>query len=109
MRNIKLTLEYDGGDFHGFQRQSRLRTVQAMVTHLEKFPAHRARAACERARYYGSYSYRTLKSILLKALDRVPLPTEAHLAEQGRLAQPRYARSADELLPLPLEMSYAPN
>ncbi len=28
MRNIKLTLEYDGADFHGFQRQSRLRTVQ---------------------------------------------------------------------------------
>lgn len=28
MRNIKLTLEYDGTDFHGFQRQRRLRTVQ---------------------------------------------------------------------------------
>jgi len=28
MRNIKLTLEYDGSDFHGFQRQPHLRTVQ---------------------------------------------------------------------------------
>ena len=28
MRNIKLTLEYDGTDFHGFQRQRDLRTVQ---------------------------------------------------------------------------------
>jgi tRNA pseudouridine38-40 synthase len=31
MRNIKLTLEYDGTDFHGFQRQRRLRTVQGVL------------------------------------------------------------------------------
>lgn len=34
MRNLKLTLEYDGTDFHGFQRQSAssgLRTVQATL------------------------------------------------------------------------------
>lgn len=29
MRNIKLTLQYDGSQFHGFQRQPGLRTVQA--------------------------------------------------------------------------------
>ena len=31
MRNIKLTLEYDGTEFHGFQRQRELRTVQGVL------------------------------------------------------------------------------
>jgi tRNA pseudouridine38-40 synthase len=31
MRNIKLVLEYDGTEFHGFQRQPRLRTVQGVL------------------------------------------------------------------------------
>jgi tRNA pseudouridine38-40 synthase len=31
MRNIKLTLSYDGTDFHGWQRQAGLRTVQEVL------------------------------------------------------------------------------
>ena len=31
MRNIQLTLCYDGTDFHGWQRQPRLRTVQQVL------------------------------------------------------------------------------
>ncbi|MBN1458057.1 MAG: tRNA pseudouridine(38-40) synthase TruA, partial [Armatimonadetes bacterium] len=31
MRNIKIVLEYDGTEFHGFQRQRRLRTVQGVL------------------------------------------------------------------------------
>jgi tRNA pseudouridine38-40 synthase len=31
MRNLKLVLEYDGTEFHGFQRQTRLRTVQGAL------------------------------------------------------------------------------
>src|SRR5215472_13190241 len=31
MRNIKLILSYDGTDFHGWQRQPRLRTIQQVL------------------------------------------------------------------------------
>ncbi|AMV40048.1 tRNA pseudouridine(38-40) synthase TruA [Planctomyces sp. SH-PL62] len=31
MRNIKLTISYDGTDFHGWQRQPELRTVQSVL------------------------------------------------------------------------------
>jgi tRNA pseudouridine38-40 synthase len=31
MRNIKLNLSYDGTDFHGWQRQPRLRTIQQVL------------------------------------------------------------------------------
>jgi transposase len=66
---------------------SQLRTVQAVVTHLETFPPERARGACARAAHFGSYRYGALKSILRRALDlepiaatSVPAPTEARFA-----------------------------
>jgi transposase len=48
---------------------SRLRTVQATVTHLETFPRERALAACRRAHYFQSYSYQAIKNILREGLD----------------------------------------
>jgi len=87
---------------------SQLRTVQAMVTHLEGFPVERARAACERARFYGSYSYGALKNILKKALDLAPLPPAVVPAGAG-LPTPRFARKVSELLTLPLEVTDEPN
>lgn len=36
MKNIKLTLEFDGTDFHGWQKQSELRTVQGVLEDAAK-------------------------------------------------------------------------
>lgn len=46
MRNIKLTLAYDGTDFHGWQRQPALRTVQEVLEEaIEKLTG--ARSTCQ--------------------------------------------------------------
>lgn len=73
-----------------------LRAVQAIVRHLETFPVERARAACRRASFYGSYSYGALKQILMKALDFEPLPTTVVADTSGE--RPRFARNVQELL-----------
>jgi hypothetical protein len=87
---------------------SQLRTVQQIVTMLDDYPPKRARAACRRASYYGSYSYRSVKSILKKALDLNPLPNLI-VPNRGGLDQPRFARDIRELLQLPIETTDAPN
>ena len=70
---------------------SQLRQVQAVVTHLEKFPRERAEAACRRASFYGNVSYRAIKAILAKALDVEPLPQT--MTQQSLWAEaPRFAR-----------------
>jgi hypothetical protein len=88
-----------GADVAGLVRElfdsddvlSQLRQVQAIVTHLEKFPRERAQAACRRASFYGSVSYRVIKGILAKALDVEPLPQTT--AQQALWAEaPRFAR-----------------
>jgi transposase len=101
---------------------SMLRTVQAMVRHLDTFPAERARRACARASFYGSFGYGALKSILQKALDLEPLPlavvpaptssaatTASPPGEVGGApvtpAGPRFARKISELLRLPKEVT----
>jgi hypothetical protein len=74
---------------------SMLRTVQSVVTHLEKFPSSRAVATCTRALHYGSYQYRTIKNILRDGIDLTPL---AVTPTTGALVAPRFARSVSELL-----------
>lgn len=74
---------------------SRLRLVQASVTHLETFPKERARAACRRALHFGNFSYGGLKAILRHGLDlqAEPVPTP-----RLWLPEARHSRKPIELL-----------
>jgi transposase len=73
-----------------------LRVVQAIVMHLEKFPRERSEAAARRARFYGNHTYRGVRDILARGLDREPLPTPPPVAQEA--ARPRFARSPSEML-----------
>jgi transposase len=84
-----------------------LRKVQAIVTHLEGFPVERAEAASRRARFYGTYSYQGVKSILAKALDFEPLPVA--LVPTPAPHPPRFARTASELLDAYSEGTHEPH
>jgi len=68
---------------------SRLRGVQAVVTHLETFPRERALAACRRAHHFRSYSYRSIKNILREGLDLEAWdsPKPRAWAKQSRFAR----------------------
>ena len=66
-----------------------LRRVQAIVTHLEGFPAARARAAAQRAVFYGVTTYQGVKNILRKALDLEPLNEPTRTWSKGS----RFART----------------
>lgn len=81
---------------------SQLRTVRAIVTHLETFPLERAQAACRRARFCGLHNYGAIKDILRKGLDLEPLPLVVE-RQSGVLDTPRFARDSGKLLQLPLE------
>jgi transposase len=85
---------------------SQLRTVQAMVRYLETVPKERANAACQRARYYGNYTYPGLKGILLKGLDLVP-PAKDLFEEHSAARLPyRFARTLTELFGNPQEVAH---
>jgi hypothetical protein len=73
---------------------SQLRKVQAIVTHLEKFPPERAQAACKRASFYGATSYQAVRDILRRGLDLEPLPTSA---APPTTWSPRFARDTRAL------------
>lgn len=107
--DIGLEVErYVGEVFDSDDVLNQLTKVQAIVIHLERFPRSRARTACLRASFYGSYSYQAIKNILIKGLDLQPLPTAIVPAGSG-LERPRHARAVQELLDLPLEKTNAPN
>lgn len=66
-----------------------LRKVQAIVTHLEKFPRQRAQAAAKRAIFYGCIDYRSIKNILSRALDlqAIDEPTTRTWSSGSRFAR----------------------
>jgi transposase len=74
-----------------------LRRVQAVVSHLETFPAHRARAAARRALHYRCLDYQGIKNILSRGLDLQPLeqPSTRAWSEGSRFA--RHPQSQDTL------------
>ena len=76
---------------------SRLRTVQAIVTHLEAFPKERARGAAARAQHFGAFSYKSVRDILRQGLDQEPLPTSGPSSAPSDRPH-RYARNAQELV-----------
>ena len=64
-----------------------LRTVQAVLKHLEGFPRERACNAAKRALHFGCLSYGGVKNILAKALDLEPLPIEEEDRDWARKSQ----------------------
>lgn len=76
---------------------SPLRTVQAVVTHLEQHPRERANNACRRARHFGIQDYRGIRDILRKALDFEPLP-DTLPAPVGPMPKPRFARPIAQIV-----------
>ena len=71
---------------------SKLRTVQAIVTHLQTFPESRARAACQRALHYRNFTYAGIKDILRRGIDLVPLPGGGNKLEDHWSHKPRFSR-----------------
>ena len=51
----------------------RLRAAQGILGFADTYGAARVEAACQRALAHGSPAYRTIKSILARGLDRLPL------------------------------------
>lgn len=81
--------------FAGQVGLSKLRVVQSIVSHLEPFPEERRNAACRRAVEFGNHTFQGIKQILLKGLDREPLPSQQQL-KFGALDKPRFSRSPSE-------------
>lgn len=74
---------------------SQLRRVQAIVTHLERFPPARAQAAARRALHFGCLDSRSLKNILSQGLDLQPL---AESSARAWSTGARFARRPTESL-----------
>lgn len=86
---------------------SKLRDVQAIVAHLEKFPLARTLAAVRRARFYANYTYSGIRNILRDGLDYQPLP-QVMTPTANDADRPRFARQPAEFLGAMKEMNHEP-
>jgi tRNA pseudouridine38-40 synthase len=113
MRNIKLTLCYDGTDFHGWQRQPRLRTVQQVVEEaLEQLTGTRPTTTASgrtdagvhalgqavhfltASRHSTETFLRALNALLprdVRALDASEMPQSFHATLDAKSKRYRYA------------------
>jgi transposase len=57
------------------------KTCQGILNYASRVGNVRLNAACQRAGFYGDYSYKTILAILEKNLDSMPLETEKDLSE----------------------------
>ena len=81
---------------------SQLRAVQRIIATLDAYPNERAVAACRRARYFGLFRAGGIDRILKDHLDQDPLPTLVAPASANQ-ATARFARTAAELMAIPVE------
>ena len=88
--------------FGSEQALSKLRVVQPIVIYLEKITPQRAVNTCKRASFFGNYTYRGIKNIVEKGLDSEPLPLI--VSTDNDADPPRYARTIEEMIQLPLEV-----
>lgn len=92
---------YDAAD-----AMSPLRTIQSVVTLLERYPPERANNACRRARHFGIRDHRGIKDILEKALDLQPLPPPLIVPPESPQPTPRFARPTSQMLASFLKVSH---
>ena len=78
----------------------RLRTAHAILKLTRKVAAHRLEAACARALAFDDVGYTTIKRILDRGLDRVPIPTAAAAILPTSTATLRFARPASDFFPV---------
>ena len=113
MRNIKLTLCYDGTDFHGWQRQPRVRTVQQVLEEaIEQLTGSRPTTTASgrtdagvhalgqavhfltASRHHTETFVRALNALLprdVRIIDAAEMPQAFHATLDARSKRYRYA------------------
>ena len=128
MRNIKLTLSYDGTDFHGWQRQHALRTVQETLEDaIDSLTQYRSTTTASGrtdagvhalgqvvhfltpSRHPAETFQRALNALLprdVRVLDAREMPQAFHATLDARSKRYRYLID-NQPIPSPFQLRYA--